>query len=365
MTMNQFPDSPIRGTRARRNSSRRPSAFRRLACGATAALLAVGGVFLLFAPDASASTTNGVATIADGATDATLASGGSETLFTVNLPSAAACDSDTSSGGYLVDSYLVPEGSSILGLPFVGGSPPTGVLGLVDQTGSYYGGANTAITTGQIVSIPSDLQWAPLATQFHLVSTLLTSGTTAGVWEAGIACANKSGALVDNWNTQVTFTASTSDPNGFTWSAVPGMPSSSSTTTTTATTAAGGTTSTTAAGGTTTTTDGTTSTTTAGVTSTTAAGTTSTTAAVPTTSTDPASINAATGSAGSSGGAGSSGSTGSGSTGGVLAFTGMPASVTKLLGGGLLIMGIGLMLLAGTWNRNRLGFLRSVRGRAG
>ena len=57
------------------------------------------------------------------------------------------------------------------------------------------------------------------------LSTLaLTSGTTPGTWEAGLLCAdsNTGGTVTDNWNTEVTFAASGTDPNGFTWSAVPG-----------------------------------------------------------------------------------------------------------------------------------------------
>jgi len=38
-------------------------------------------------------------------------------------------------------------------------------------------------------------------------------------------CANSSGHVTDNWNTEVTFTASGSDANGFTWAAVPGVSS--------------------------------------------------------------------------------------------------------------------------------------------
>ena len=55
-----------------------------------------------------------------------------------------------------------------------------------------------------------------------LVSTLLYSGTS-GVWETGLVCANSSGAVTDYWNAEVTFTASGSDPNGFTFAAVPGV----------------------------------------------------------------------------------------------------------------------------------------------
>jgi hypothetical protein len=46
------------------------------------------------------------------------------------------------------------------------------------------------------------------------------------VWEAGIACVNSTGAATDNWNTEVTFTYSSSDPNHFVWTSTPGPDSS-------------------------------------------------------------------------------------------------------------------------------------------
>ena len=55
------------------------------------------------------------------------------------------------------------------------------------------------------------------------LSDLLYSGTS-GVWEAGLVCANSSGHVADYWNTEITFSASGSDANGFTWAAVPGVP---------------------------------------------------------------------------------------------------------------------------------------------
>ena len=56
-----------------------------------------------------------------------------------------------------------------------------------------------------------------------MLSTLLYTGSgssATGAWEAGLACANSSGALADNWNIAVTFAADASDPNGFTWTAI-------------------------------------------------------------------------------------------------------------------------------------------------
>ena len=77
-----------------------------------------------------------------------------------------------------------------------------------------------------------------------LLTTLLANG---GVWEAGLLCSNSTGAVTDNWNVEVTFTASGSDPNGFVWStAASTTPPPTSTTTTTTAPGGTGTTTTTA-----------------------------------------------------------------------------------------------------------------------
>ena len=86
----------------------------------------------------------------------------------------------------------------------------------MDNTGTYYGPANTAIGTGQVVSIPNNFQWAPLVSADGVtLSQLLYSGSgkkATGVWEAGFVCANSAGALADNWNIEVTFKAGAADP---------------------------------------------------------------------------------------------------------------------------------------------------------
>ena len=89
--------------------------------------------------------------------------------------------------------------------------------------GTYYGSANTASTTGQIIGIP-DFEWGPAIHGDGLTSALLYNGGTSGVWEAGIACANSSGVVTDYWNTEITFTSSNTDPDGFVWADVPGLP---------------------------------------------------------------------------------------------------------------------------------------------
>jgi large repetitive protein len=194
---------------------------RAVVAAVLAAVAALATVAVVEAMPASASTTNGVATIADPATLAYVASGASTTPFSATLPANASCSGDTASAGYHVFSYLVPEGTAVSSVTFTE-FPSTG-YGFVNNIGTYYGAANTAATTGQVISIPNNFQWAPLVSHDGVaLSQLLTSGTTPGVWEGGIACANSSGVLTDNWNTEITFTASSSDPTGFVWSAVPG-----------------------------------------------------------------------------------------------------------------------------------------------
>ena len=295
---------------------------RRMLRAVAAVLIAAGSVFLALATSASAATLDGTATIATPGSLAPLASGGSTTQFSVTLPANAACSGDTASDGYHVYSYLVEKGTALSSVTFIN-SPSTG-YGFVDNTGLYYGPINTAIKTGQIVGIPNDFEWAPLVTVAKVpLSDLLYTGGTTGVWEAGLACADTTGKLSDNWNTEITFTASSGDPNGFTWSAVPGVTTPTTTTTST-------TTSTTSSTATTATTDQTPSDST---TTTAAAG-----GAVAASSTGGGSSS----SSGSSGAA-DAGTGTSGTTAGSLAFTGFP--VWKGVGIGLLAIGVGLMLL--------------------
>jgi hypothetical protein len=300
---------------------------RRLIVGmrASAGILIVGGALSLYVgTSASASTLGGTATIAS-TTNQPLSGGGSETQFTVDLPAQAACSGDTATDGYHVFSYLVPQGTAVTSVTFGSGGPSTG-LGFADVNG-YYGSANTAPTTGEIINIPSDFEWADL---LGLGATAASLDGGTGVWEAGLACAPSTGATAgqvsDYWNTQVTFTASTSDPNGFVWTDVPGT---------------GSTTSTTAA----------TTSTTAGTTSTTAAGSTSTTTASTSGNGTTSTVAGATGASGSTGssGSGSSGVSTDASTGatpvssGSLAFTG--ALITRGIAIGLLCIGFGLIML--------------------
>ncbi len=183
-------------------------------------------LYALPAATASASTVGGTATIsAPGNTTALSGTQASETEFTVTLPTGAACSGDTVSDGYHEYSYLIPAGTLFSSLSFSSGFASND-LGLVDLNGNPWDGFNTNPVNGLVISIASDYEFGPLVSDGYLPLTgsggLLYSGTT-GVWEAGIACANSAGQLTDNWNTEVTFTSNSGDPNRFVWSAVPGL----------------------------------------------------------------------------------------------------------------------------------------------
>ena len=177
------------------------------------------------ATPASAATVNGVATIASPGTTTPLTSGGSTTPFSVSLPAQAACSGDTATHGYHVYSYLVHKGVALSGITFIG--LPSSRSGprrphrhlLRAEHGDRHRPDHRRpqqLRVGADVSSPTSRRRAD--------GLLYTgSGSSAsGIWESGLACANTSGALVDNWNTEVTFAAKASDPNGFTWTAVPG-----------------------------------------------------------------------------------------------------------------------------------------------
>jgi hypothetical protein len=196
--------------------------------GAVVPAMLLSMPMLLGAGPAYANTVNGTLTLAP-------ASGGSATEFQISVPTGAACSGDTENDGYHFWSYLVPQGTDIASLTFTQANGASAGQVLVEPDGQAYTGPfATAPTTGEIPTISQEFEWLPLVTDSGYLPSLTGSngllytgsGTTAsGIWEAGIACTNSSGALTDNWNTEVTFTASSTDTGGFVWSAVGGPPS--------------------------------------------------------------------------------------------------------------------------------------------
>jgi hypothetical protein len=152
--------------------------------------------------------TNGEARIValDGVTP--LNSGGSETMFDVALPRGAHCAHDTEHFGYHVWSYMVPKGTDPTSVRFIGLVPTPG-LGFVGG-GQLLAAANTAVDSGDIVLPP--LSFAMWDSTF-----VLPHGARTETWEAGLACIDNHNRLSQYWNVEVRFSASTSDPQGVTW----------------------------------------------------------------------------------------------------------------------------------------------------
>ncbi|HVV38283.1 MAG TPA: hypothetical protein VHC63_16870 [Acidimicrobiales bacterium] len=210
-----------------------------------------------------------------------LGSGGSATQFTLKLPSGAACSGDTATGGYHVQSYMVPStvGPATVTYDAQGPSPQAFGSGgsfrmplWIATQQSPYVNAATNLNDGFIINIPS-FDFTPYS----------PGDIPAGTYNVGIACTDSHNVLDKFWNTQMTFTTSAADsPAQVTWTAQ--ATGGGGGTTTTSTTVAGGgggggttTTSTTVAGGG----GGTTTTTVAG------GGTTSTTRPMTTTTLAP------------------------------------------------------------------------------
>jgi hypothetical protein len=214
-------------------TSRAPTGSLRTGLGRTrhlrtgvAALLVLATIFVALvvatAGPSTAATLDGVATTANPNGLSFVASGGSDTPFVLNLGNDPVCSGDSATDGYRVWSYLVQPSVDIDSLTFNGVNNSSQGYGLYQTSGTYFGPANTAQTTGEVLANQTQVfEWGPGVSARGIQSDLLYSGTS-GVWEGGLACANSSGVLTDNWNSQFTFTASDTDPNGFTWSAVPG-----------------------------------------------------------------------------------------------------------------------------------------------
>ena len=236
----------------------------------------------------------------------TLASGGSATQFALTPPVGAACTGDSASGGYRIQSYMVPAAIDPATLTFDANGPlPTGT-GAAYRQPLFGGGGSPFIngTTGvATATAPGGLLTGLPPFSFDLFGTAGPAVVPAGIYNLGYACTLglPSATQLDKfWNVQFTFAADPADlPSGITWKV--GVVVAPTTTTVAATTTTVAVTTTTAAATTTTaaptttttppttTTPATTTTTTtpAATTTTPAATTTTTTAAATTTTTTP------------------------------------------------------------------------------
>jgi len=197
-------------------------------------LIAAGGVCLAIAASATAATLGATATVATPGSLTPLSSGGSATVFTVTLPANAACTGDTASRGYHVYSYLVPKApmyppspSSTAPRPATASSTTPGCT--TERQHGHRHRADRQHSQRLRVGTPGGQR--PRLT----LHAALHGGNQRGVGR-GIACATPTGSCLTTGAPRSPSKAAAGDPNGFTWSAVPGGGTTSTTTTTTSTT---------------------------------------------------------------------------------------------------------------------------------
>ncbi|MDO9176642.1 MAG: hypothetical protein Q7V62_17685 [Actinomycetota bacterium] len=201
-----------------------------------------------------------------------LTAGGSATAFALAPPEGAACSGDSATGGYRVQTYMVPASVDLDTLTFGLTGPIPSATGanyrqpLYTSAGSSRVNKTTAVNTGLLIGLP--------ILSFEWIGTDGTTVLPAGTYNLGYACTKGAASatqLDKYWNVQFTVTAAAADvPAGLAWSVSAAVP----TTTTTSTTV--GATTTTGAGATTTTTGSGTTTTVSGSTTTTIRATTTT-----------------------------------------------------------------------------------------
>jgi hypothetical protein len=155
-------------------------------------------------------------------------SGGSAQTFSLALSGGAgtgldgtnaSCAADSNTGNTTFYSYLIPAYSNP-GSEVVSAGAVSPGIGLYSTSGSVdNNNHNVGTGSGDIPSVT--YSWVKTNTHHNLLQ-----GNQSMIYEAGQLCWNQgTGAVTDWWNMEVTFTASTSDSGGFTWSAVPGPPS--------------------------------------------------------------------------------------------------------------------------------------------
>ena len=155
--------------------------------------------------------TAGAAHIVNPADGTPLNFGGSRTQFALSLPTRAHCPGDTTQPPwYRAYSYLVPAGTSPTAVNFKTGRPSRWFGFYSDET---YFANNVDKGTGQVDNvIPGNLTFWPLPAR-----VLVLPGASRSVWETGVACADVDGNVASYWNVEVAFSATSSDPKGYTW----------------------------------------------------------------------------------------------------------------------------------------------------
>jgi len=130
----------------------------------------------------------------------------------------ASCSADSTTGSTTADAYMIPAFTDPGSVTVSGGALSVGNV-LYTSTGTGIISQNVGPTTGVIQ--PNLFSFSKTA--IHVTGGILQGGSTA-TYEIGYLCWNANTKTVtDWWNAEVTFTAT---PAGsYTWTAVPGPPS--------------------------------------------------------------------------------------------------------------------------------------------
>ncbi len=178
-------------------------------------MVTVGWWLSILAPGVASAATAGAALITKPSQTSPLDSGGSNTQYGLALPDNASCSGDTAHDQYHVFTFMFPKGLPPTAVSFKTGVPEGfgtgGRLGFFSD-GQYVGALNTAPDTGQVVGLPQAYTWTRLTPKY-----LFSGGETTATYEGGIACANKDGVVTNYWDTEIVFTASKTDPGGYSW----------------------------------------------------------------------------------------------------------------------------------------------------
>jgi hypothetical protein len=193
------------------------------ACAASVAFLAIPFTA------ASAATSSGIVTLVDPATNQPVTNNqalSSGQTFLPTLPANAVCPANSGTNGEKVYSFMVPHGTDPTTLSFTSGLPSNSfTTGSGDTPGFYASNGTYWIQNGGTTApngAPNSIvqmNWGAAIQAGNLSVADLTSQST---WDTGIICVKSTGAPETVfWDPPISFSASSSDPNGFSWTANP------------------------------------------------------------------------------------------------------------------------------------------------
>ena len=180
--------------------------------------LAAVGVSVFGTSVALAAVNAGSVSILTPPAGAPLAGGGSATAFTMTPPVGAACSGDSATGGYRVQSFMVPSTVDPATLTFDAFGPVPAGSGaayrqpMFSTLGTPFVNRTTGAGTGSLSSLPAySFGFLPDATRTFLPAGVYTIGYACTLGPAGPTQLDK------YWSTQINILPSATDPLGITW----------------------------------------------------------------------------------------------------------------------------------------------------